>query len=120
VLALLSASLPLAMTLTTVMCAVSEDGGILDAPSIKDLRTATSIHVLGFSSKGALLVNESEGTFDFETWERVHEHGTRICRGSAGQEVSGEDVMMLQGSMEGFVREVLKEKAAKDQTWGKG
>jgi exosome complex component RRP46 len=96
------------------MCAISPDGCILDAPSVKDLRAASSIHVLAFSSKGDLLVSESEGHCDFDKWEEVFEHGRRLCQGHKEQ---GEDADMNEGDLNGFVRGLVREKVQQDQKW---
>jgi len=109
------------MTLTVTLCAVSKDGSIVEPPSIKDLRTASSIHALAFSSNGDLLVCESEGTFNLEHWEHVFEHGRRSCGGDVTAAGSHEDVTMTDAeSLEGFVRRVVRDKLAQDQIWRAG
>ncbi|OJJ42862.1 hypothetical protein ASPZODRAFT_147028 [Penicilliopsis zonata CBS 506.65] len=78
-LALLSASVPMSMYFTTTIIAVTPSGEIICKPSIKDADEAASVHVLAFSSKGHLLLTESEGSFDFDTWEKVHDRALTIC-----------------------------------------
>ncbi|KAJ9255549.1 hypothetical protein DTO207G8_2939 [Paecilomyces variotii] len=118
--ALLSAAIPLSMTYTATLLAVTASGEIVDGPSAKVAQDATSLHVLAFSSKGHLLLNESEGSFDFDTWEKVHERAHTICRGSRIRSADG-DVDMGDNAdasgLEGFVRETVEDKLYHDYSW---
>ena len=119
-LALLSASIPLAVLIFSTLVAVDFDGNLNQNPSPVELSTATSLHVLAFSSHGRLLVAESEGSFDMETWERVTEEGSRQCRDSAGSMHGNDDVSMDLGSevaVESFVRTLVGEQVATGQQW---
>lgn len=117
-LALLSASVPLSMTYTSTVLAVSKSGDIVSEPSVQTASTAASLHALAFSSKGHLLLNESQGAFDFDTWEWVHQRALAMCRGRQPSE--GEDVAM-EGSdgqpLEGFIRETVEDKVHRDYAW---
>ncbi|KAL9129005.1 MAG: hypothetical protein Q9217_002439 [Psora testacea] len=93
-LALLSTSIPLAMTMTSTLTAIDPQGGLLPNPSARGLSTASSVHVLAFSSLGDLLVVESEGHFSLDTWEKVYTHARRMCLGYEEKEDGGEDVGM--------------------------
>ncbi|KAL2008393.1 hypothetical protein VTN00DRAFT_8375 [Thermoascus crustaceus] len=119
-LALLSASIPMSMTYTATIVAVTGSGEIIRDPSVKDVKTATSLHVLAFTSKGHLLLNESEGSFDFDTWERVYERAYTICRGIRVGGADG-DVNMVEDvdgwSLESFVRETVEDKIYHDYAW---
>ncbi|KAL1850090.1 exosome non-catalytic core subunit rrp46 [Paecilomyces lecythidis] len=118
--ALLSAAIPLSMTYTATFLAVTASGEIIDSPSTKLAQDATSLHALAFSSKGHLLLNESEGSFDFDTWEKVHERAHTICRGSRIRSEDG-DVDMGDNAessgLEGFVRETVEDKLYHDYSW---
>ncbi|KAL9577565.1 MAG: hypothetical protein Q9212_006284 [Teloschistes hypoglaucus] len=123
-LALLSTSLPLYMTLTLTLVAVSDRGELIADPSATVTDAATSLHVLGFSSHGGLLVAESEGAFSLDIWEQVHDKAERICRGSSMMEVdrTGDTDMELsgQGDLEDALKETIKAKTARDQRWKDG
>lgn len=110
------------MTFASTICAVSKEyGTIIENPTAKDLRTASSIHVLTFSSKGDVLVNESEGTFDFSVWEDVFKHSEQVCRGAQRIAGDGEDLAMSeQGGLEAFMRDVVSETIDRDQNWADG
>ncbi|KAL1968423.1 hypothetical protein VTN77DRAFT_1952 [Rasamsonia byssochlamydoides] len=119
-LTLLSAAIPMSMTFTATALAVTTSGEIIRDPSVKDVKEAESLHVLAFSSKGHLLLNESEGSFDFDTWDRVHERAYAICRGT--KSVTGDgDVQMAEGtdgqSLESFLRETVEDKIYQDYAW---
>ena len=69
-----------------------------------------------------MLLNESEGDFDLDTWDRVFELAESICRGSGGFDVGNDgDVNMADKrgvqSLEDFVREVVEEKIRHDHAW---
>ncbi|KAJ5132399.1 hypothetical protein N7448_006557 [Penicillium atrosanguineum] len=119
-LALLSASVPLAMTFSSALLGVTKSGDIVRDPSAADAKAASSLHVLAFSSKGHLLLNESEGCFDFDTWELIRERAVSICRGAAVSG-TGEDVAMGERSndarLDGFVRETVEDRLHVDYAW---
>ena len=48
-----------------------------------DLNHVKSMHVLTFSSHGDLLVAESEGVFDVDTWEAVFDAAKMVCCSSS-------------------------------------
>lgn len=82
---------------------------------------STSLHVLTFSSKGHLLLNESEGSFDLDTWNMVFEVAKSICRHSHRfLEGNDGDVDMADNGglpLENFVREVVEDKMRHDHAW---
>jgi exosome complex component RRP46 len=119
-LALISASVPLSMTFTASIVAVTSSGDIIRQLSVSQAASAKSLHVLAFSSKGHLLLNESQGTFDFDTWERVHEHAAAICRGTLAGSADGDVTMAEEGGEQGlekFVRETVEDKVYRDYAW---
>jgi len=110
------------MIYTSASLVVSPSGEIIQDPSIKDIKIATSIHVLAFSSKGHLLLNESEGDFDLDTWDRVFELAESICRDGRRFKIGHDgDVDMADNggvqSLENFVREVVEDKIRHDHAW---
>ncbi|KAL8687101.1 MAG: hypothetical protein Q9218_006630 [Villophora microphyllina] len=122
--ALLSTSLPLYMTMTSTLVAVSASGEIVVEPSAEATEDATSLHVLGFSSQGELLVAESEGSFSFESWEQVYDKAQHICRRSntVNTDRAGDTDMesSAQGDLEDAFKNTIKAKTAKDQRWKDG
>lgn len=119
-LALLSAAVPLSMTFTATVLAVTGSGDIVRDPSAKDASAATSLHVLAISSKGHLLLNESQGAFDFDTWETVHHRAIAICHGALPS-VSDGDIAMVEDvegrPLEGLIREAVEDKIHHDYAW---
>ncbi|KAI9037787.1 putative exosome complex subunit Rrp46 [Aspergillus affinis] len=119
-LALLSAAVPLSMTYSATVLGVDSSGKLIREPSPKDAQSATSLHVLAFSSKGHLLLNESQGSFDFGTWERVRERALTICQGTLTSSSDG-DIAMAEDAdgqpLEGTVREAVEDKLHEDYAW---
>jgi len=119
-LALLSATIPLSMTYTATVVAVTSTGEIKEDPSMRDAASAASLHVLAFSSKGHLLLSQSEGSFDLDLWERVYEHAYAICRGSQPVTADG-DISMIEdasgSSLESFVRKTVEDQLYHDYSW---
>ena len=107
------------MTLTPALIAVDLEGSLQRDPSTKQCQDADSVHVLAFSSKGDLLLVESEGEFNLNIWERVYAEAIQLCRGNSKQEDTN-DISMIsepENDMESFVRNVVGDKIAKDQQW---
>ncbi|EPS29685.1 hypothetical protein PDE_04635 [Penicillium oxalicum 114-2] len=119
-LTLLSGAVPMSMTFSTVLIAVSKTGDIVSSPTLVDAKAASSLHVLAFSSKGHLLLNESQGRFGFETWESVRLRAHTICRGIDLPENDGDIAMegsAESGTVEGFVRETVEDHLYRDYAW---
>ncbi len=119
ILALLATSIPLRMTLTATLIAVTADKELIPDPSAQQVEAATSLHVLSFSSHGNLLVVESEGSFPINIWDSVFQKAEQICRGS-NAENGHEDIDMDAGeqrSLEDILRGTMHEKMIKDQSW---
>jgi exosome complex component RRP46 len=109
----------MSMTFSTALLAVTKSGDIISDPSLVDAKTASSLHVLAFSSKGHLLLNESQGRFDFDTWEFVRERAYCTCRGavigSDGDIAMGEQGE--EGRADGFTRETVEDHLHRDYAW---
>lgn len=124
VLTLLSASIPLAMTLTSVLLAISSYGSsrkIIRNPTLQQFQGANSVHVLAFTSHGQLLVAESEGSFSMEDWDEVYDIGKGLCCDNI--ETADDDIMQGDGLVENtggmmlFVKSTLEEKVSADLHW---
>jgi len=122
VLALLSAAMPLAMTMTSILLALMDDGKIIQYPTIREIQQATSVHVLAFTSNGELLVDESEGDFNIDDWDLIFEKAQRVCCGAG--EAADIDVMSDESEednsgLTGFLRSTLEQKVTSDLKWRK-
>lgn len=108
------------MTYTATLLGVTKSGDIIRDPSTADAKAAASLHVLAFSSKGHLLLNESQGRFDFETWEHVQQRARAICQGASVPGSDG-DVAMGEGAdgvpLNNFIRETVEDKIRSDYFW---
>lgn len=112
----------MAMIYTATLIGISPSGELLSKLSTSQLKSASSLHVLAFSSKGNLLLNESRGRFDLETWEKVHDLAEGICRGGpAGWVGKDGDVSMGEEgenqTLEQFIRETVEDKVREEFTW---
>ncbi|KAL4753093.1 hypothetical protein BDW72DRAFT_201853 [Aspergillus terricola var. indicus] len=119
-LALLSASVPMSVTISATILAVDSTGKTIREPSTKEATAATSLHVLAFTSKGHLLLNESEGAFTFDTWEAVYERALVICLGSSALSSDG-DVAMAENTesqpLEGILRDTVEDRIHSEYSW---
>lgn len=108
------------MTFSATLLGVTKSGDIVRNPSAVVAKSATSLHVLAFSSKGHLLLNESQGRFDFDTWEAVREQAASICRATTVPGSDG-DIAMGEGadatSLDGFIRETVEDHIHTDYAW---
>ncbi|KAJ5683460.1 hypothetical protein N7462_006625 [Penicillium macrosclerotiorum] len=119
-LALLSAAVPLSMTFSTALVGVTKSGEIITNPSADDVKIAASLHTLTFSSKGHLLLNESQGYFDFDIWESVRERALSICQDSGRTRPDGDVAMSDEPDsirLDGFVRETVEDRIHRDYSW---
>ena len=119
-LALLSASVPMSMTFSATSLAVTSTGDILREPTAEVASSAASVHVLAFSSKGHLLLNESQGAFDLDTWDNVRECALAICRGTASSGSDGDVTMTVDVDgqpLEGTIREAVEDQVHRDYAW---
>src|ERR1700712_1797848 len=109
--------MPLSLTLTSVLLALTADGTakrIIRNPTLIQSQSAESLHVLAFTSQGDLLVAESEGSFTIGDWDDIYEAGKQICCYDTKQ---AEDLDMVEekdGGMQMFVKSTLRAKVAAD------
>ena len=122
ILALLSASMPLSMTLTSTFIALTSDGSsrsIILNPTISQTQNADSLHVLAFTSHGDLLVAESEGALNMDDWDEVCKvgHG-ECCNDSSDDDIMQQDGLEeAPGRMSTFVKSTLRSSVAADLHW---
>lgn len=107
----------MSMTFTSVALAVTKANEIIRSPSANDCKTAKSLHALAFSSKGHLLLNESQGSFDFGTWELVYEQAYSICSGAKALGGDGDVSMDGKPNLESVVREVVEDNIHNEYAW---
>ncbi len=112
------------MTLTSVLLALTSDGtakSIIRNPSLIQSQGADSIHVRAFTSRGDLLVAESEGSFTIGDWDEVYEAGRAVCCEDSKQtddhEMQDEELDEKAGGMVTFINSTLQAKIAADLHW---
>jgi exosome complex component RRP46 len=112
--------MPLSLTLTSVLLALTSDGTakrILRNPTLIQSQCANSLHVLAFTSHGDLLVAESEGSFTISDWDDIYEAGKAICCNDSKQADDHEMMGERGGGMQMFVKSGLRSKIAADLHW---
>jgi exosome complex component RRP46 len=111
--------MPLSLTLTSVLLALTSDGTakrIIQNPTLIQSQSADSLHVLAFTSQGDLLVAESEGSFAIGDWDDLYEAGKAICCNETEQ-ADDHEMVGKDGGMQTFVKSILKSKIAADLHW---
>ncbi|EAQ93616.1 hypothetical protein CHGG_01851 [Chaetomium globosum CBS 148.51] len=124
ILALLSAGVPMRATATaTAVAVVHQDGAkktVVD-PSQREVETASSVHVLAFTSHNGLLLAESEGDFTVGEWDDVYETAKGICCRSTsvkeGTAMVLDDEEPSATDMRQFLRSTMESKVAADLHW---
>lgn len=109
------------MILTSVLIAINADGKspkLIKNPSLNEFESASSVHVLAFTSQGELLVAESQGTFMMEDWDEVFETGKALCHAEHNK-IAHNDMQGVEGEGDilEFVKSAMKEKVAQDLHW---
>ena len=120
ILALLSASLPLAMMLTSATVAIGVNNSLIHDPTVEQLHFSTSVHVFAFSSHGDLVLAESEGKFSPQAWEAAANEAMDRCHGKRDEGNGIRDVQMdieEDVSLENILKNVVQQKVMKDQEW---
>ena len=123
-LALLSASIPLRMTLTLASIAIDYQGNLLPDLAARHIPHAASVHALGFSATGDMIVAESEGRFLVDTWEKVSE--VVKCLGRSDENASNvaaadTSVSSAQASHVGGITKIaIQQEISKQQRWKAG
>lgn len=119
ILALLSSSIPLSMIVTSTLIAIDAFGKQTIDPSVKEVQLASSIHVVAYSSKGDLLLIESEGSFSTDILEQVVETASQVCRGQSFEGSKNVNMHMGDGavSLEDSMKMLVQTKIAKEQEW---
>ena len=119
-LALLSTSIPLAMTVASVFLTVGSGGSVVTGASVRPLESASSVHAVAFSLQGELLMVESEGSFDLKAWESVIEIAKSKCLYSMTTEANQEDVEMKGDNktpLEFLIRGKIEERFRGTEQW---
>lgn len=110
------------MTLSSVFLAynnTSTPSKVVQNPTADELQSASSVHVLGFTSNGNLLVVESEGLFSIAEWDEVYDTSKHICCGglaSSDLDMQDEDEEEAD-SMQYFNRSAIQAKVESDLHW---
>ena len=110
----------MAMTLTAVLIAVKNGGFVQEVthnPSLDEIRNSNSLHVLAFTSRGELLVAESEGSFTMDQWDDVFDKAKLYCGDAAGQEKVQDGMETGAGDMTSFLKSTLQTKVSADLHW---
>lgn len=109
------------MTMTSAFFALNTETGdrrIIQNPTISEIQSANSVHVLGFTSQGELLIAESEGSFDLEDWDEIYEVAKKLCSVESQEpDLPDADETVNQTGMQTFLKSALQEKVAADLHW---
>ncbi|KAK8162446.1 ribosomal protein S5 domain 2-type protein [Phyllosticta citrichinensis] len=119
ILALVSASIPLNTTFSSAIVVITPEGQTVISPSVKQLGSASSTHVLAFSARGDLLVSESEGAFDMDAWDKAHDVAKAVCI-TATTKAEGDmelDLPSDHQNLHTVLKEAVSAKVLKEQAW---
>lgn len=107
------------MIVTSTLIAIDAFGKLTTDPSVKEVQLASSIHVVAYSSQGALLVIESEGSSSTDILEQVIETASQVCRGQSFKGSKNVDARVEEGAMslEDSMKMLVQTKIAKEQKW---
>ncbi|KAI1368713.1 hypothetical protein F5Y08DRAFT_227288 [Xylaria arbuscula] len=122
ILSLLSASLPMAATLTSTSLAIIQEDGrphIVTNPTARQVEQSKSFHVLAFTSQNELILAESEGAFTLKEWDDIYGAAYRKCCTTAS--IGDTDTLMDEGTtgadLKRFTRSIIEQKTASDLHW---
>lgn len=106
------------MFMTSTSVAVGWNGGLALDPSPEEIGAAASLHVLGFSSNGDMIIAESEGSFSIDIWEHVFEIANIACKGDAASDnVPDASRFQNRTNLEGKLRATILEREQQEHRW---
>lgn len=89
-------------------------------PSAKQIHSASSVHVLAFSSHGDLLLVESEGSFGIDVWEEVVAQARHICHDAEAADSDSDNASMDSTrplSLANVMKNTMQERMVKEHRW---
>lgn len=115
--ALVDGALPLATTLSAVLVTADKKGQIRADPEEKDIAQCASIHAMAFNTNGEQILEQSSGSFDLDTWDRVASSAKHSCAAAVAS--SSEDSTMANGDgqKEAWLRQALHDRAQTANAW---
>lgn len=112
------------LVVATMVAVMKGNGEVRVEPSPKDILRARSLHVLGFTSRGEVVLVESEGSFTLEEWENVEALARVACLGGGG---GSDDVKMQDSEVDGAAkslqeafRDAVEARVMADERWRAG
>ncbi|CAF9915931.1 MAG: hypothetical protein GOMPHAMPRED_000900 [Gomphillus americanus] len=112
-LALLCSSIALSNTFASTVIILMPNGEIISAPSIQQIQTAKSIHVLAYTLPGDLILVESEGSFDIHSWEGCLITGKDQCLGNLSDNSNPASAKALHTQF----RELIEARTMHSESW---
>lgn len=122
-LALLDAGVPMRCIFASTILHLDSRGNVDIAPDAKTLASADSLHVFAYSSKGELLLAESEGTagFSLSQWASLETAAKDICMGlQADTSMAVDGKEDYPGVTVEEIRSVIQDKVIVDNRWRNG
>lgn len=122
-LALVDAAIPLSTSYTAILASVSESGQLDLQPTTRDISRAQSLHAFVFAQSGAMLLTQSSGPFDFQTWDMVAARAKTHCLNAIGSSTQlSEDEAMADDAEndKAWLRTTVEKKAYEQSAWKNG
>jgi exosome complex component RRP46 len=113
-LALLSTAIPMRTTYSACIVAESNEHRLVLNPSLDQLRTASSVHVIAMSKSGKCLVIESEGWFNMDILETAIEKANE-ARGGESERIDMDDTA-LEG-LESLIQSTVTANVMAEERW---
>ena len=112
------------IVVATTVAVMKGSGELKTEPGLKDVKGASSLHVLGFNTVGELVLVESEGRFSFEEWEGVEELARRTCLTGVGEKgdvkMQDAEVEKAGKSLQDIMRGAVEAKVMANERWREG
>jgi exosome complex component RRP46 len=115
--ALVDGGFPLATTMVAALASVQESGEVISEPKEKEIAGCKSIHAMAYNTRGEQLMDESCGSFNMETWEKVANVAQEAC--AAALSSADEDEAMVNGTAqkEPWLRQALEKQVTDSNAW---
>lgn len=115
---LVDAGLPLRTTAVAATVAIMPKGQLVREPSEKDLTSCQSVHTMAYDKDGALLLDQSLGTFDMATWDSVAATLQKLCMDTVRPDTDPDSSMDLDTAhSDQWLRRALQAKVEQANAW---
>lgn len=114
---LVDGGIPLQTSIAATLATISTNGSIDANPNEKALAACKSIHALAYNRRGEMVLDESSGDFDLDTWEGIVGRTEKTCLASMASPAHSDEMINGDDAAEPWLRTELESRARDAAAW---